>query len=246
MRLDQYLVIHHHFTRNKAQQLISCGLIVLDKKICKKASQIVPENTLISITPDRRVNWVSRSAEKLAGFLEQFPTELSNKKCLDVGSSTGWFTQVLLSYWASRVDAVDVGTDQLHESIRSDSRVHSYEQTDIRDFAKKPNITAYDIIVCDASFISLYEIIDSILFFANTDTKIILLYKPQFEVGRDQLRKTGVPKDLKIVEQKMREFEKILTSKNIKILTKEKSILIGEAGNQEWIYMIQKTTLASS
>ncbi|NRH20652.1 TlyA family RNA methyltransferase [Candidatus Gracilibacteria bacterium] len=246
MRLDQYLVIHHHFTRNKAQQLISSELIVLDKKICTKASQIVPENATISITPDRRVNWVSRSAEKLAGFLEHFPIGIDGKKCLDIGSSTGGFTQVLLSYGASRVDAVDVGTDQLHESIRSDSRVHSYEQTDIRDFAKKPNITPYDIIVCDASFISLYEIINSILFFANTDTRIILLYKPQFEVGRDQLRKTGVPKDPKIVEQKMIEFETILSLKNIQIVAKEKSTLIGEAGNQEWIYMIQKTISESS
>ena len=98
MRLDQYLVIHHHFTRNKAQQLISSELIILDQKICTKASQIVPENATISITPDRRVDWVSRSAEKLAGFLEQFPIEIRDKKCLDVGSSTGGFTQVLLSY----------------------------------------------------------------------------------------------------------------------------------------------------
>jgi len=149
------------------------------------------------------VNWVSRSAEKLAGFLEQFPIKINGKKCLDVGSSTGGFTQVLLSYGANRIDAVDVGSNQLHESIRSNPKVSSYEQTDIRDFAKQNNGIFYDIIVCDASFISLYEIVDFIFLVANTDTKIILLYKPQFEVGRDQLRKTGVPKDLKIVEQKI-------------------------------------------
>jgi 23S rRNA (cytidine1920-2'-O)/16S rRNA (cytidine1409-2'-O)-methyltransferase len=101
---------------------------------------------------------------------------------------------------------VDVGTDQLHESIRQDIRVSSYEQTDIRDFAlESPRI--YDIIVCDASFISLSEIIDSISILSDFHTEIILLYKPQFEVGREHLRHTGVPKDPKIVEQKMREFE---------------------------------------
>lgn len=240
-RLDQYLVIHHHFTRNKAQQLISSELVLLDQKICTKASQPVWDTSLVTITQDRRVNWVSRSAEKLAGFLEQFPIEINEKKCLDVGSSTGGFTQVLLSYGANRIDAVDVGTNQLHESIRSNQRVKSYEQMDIRDFVKQNNGIFYDIIVCDASFISLHEIIDSILSLADIDTKIVLLYKPQFEVGKDQLRKTGVPKDLKTVERKMEEFEVILSLKHIQILAKEKSTLIGEAGNQEWIYMIQKT-----
>ena len=97
-RLDQYLVTHHHFTRNKAQQLISSGLIVLDQTICTKASQLVSDTSFVSIIPDRRVHWVSRSAEKLAGFLEQFPLEINAKRCLDVGASTGGFTQVLLSY----------------------------------------------------------------------------------------------------------------------------------------------------
>jgi 23S rRNA (cytidine1920-2'-O)/16S rRNA (cytidine1409-2'-O)-methyltransferase len=136
---------------------------------------------------------------------------------------------------------VDVGTEQLHPSLRSNKQVCSYEQTDIRKFAKERSMqSAYDIIVCDASFISLYEIIDSIMMLANRDTITILLYKPQFEVGREQLRKTGVPKDQKIVEEKMRKFEEMLSSKSIVILNKEKSTLIGESGNQEWIYMIKK------
>jgi 23S rRNA (cytidine1920-2'-O)/16S rRNA (cytidine1409-2'-O)-methyltransferase len=105
-----------------------------------------------------------------------------------VGSSTGGFTQVLLEHGAAHVDAVDVGTDQLHDILRSDPRVTSYEQTDIRDFV--PNIPKYDIIVCDASFISLVDIIDAILDCASDETHIILLFKPQFEVGREHLRKT--------------------------------------------------------
>jgi 23S rRNA (cytidine1920-2'-O)/16S rRNA (cytidine1409-2'-O)-methyltransferase len=115
---------------------------------------------------------------------------------------------------------------------------------DIRDFAKNHTTgIIYNTIVCDASFISLIDIIDSILSLANEETKIILLYKPQFEVGREHLRHTGIPKDIKIVEQKMDAFEKLLISKNITILVREKSTLTGEAGNQEWIYMIQKNPL---
>jgi 23S rRNA (cytidine1920-2'-O)/16S rRNA (cytidine1409-2'-O)-methyltransferase len=199
----------------------------------------------VTIATDRRVHWVSRSAEKLAGFFDQtdYNIQITGSHCLDVGSSTGGFTQVLLEYGASHVDAVDVGTDQLHESIRSDSRVSSYEQTDIRDFAKTHMSSVYDIIVCDASFISLLDIIDPIISFAGTDTSIILLYKPQFEVGREQLRHTGVPKDQKVVEKKMREFESILLQKNLNILEVKKSSLMGEAGNQEWVYLVKKFIL---
>jgi 23S rRNA (cytidine1920-2'-O)/16S rRNA (cytidine1409-2'-O)-methyltransferase len=117
--------------------------------------------------------------------------------------------------------------------------VSSYEQTDIRDFARM-KYDPYDIIVCDASFISLALILDSMIQLSGSHTILIVLYKPQFEVGREHLRKTGVPKDLKIVEMKMREFEKLLDCKNIRILKKEKSSLIGEAGNQEWIYMLEQ------
>jgi predicted rRNA methylase YqxC with S4 and FtsJ domains len=84
MRLDQYLVLQHHFTRNKAQQLISTDLVSLNGKICNKASQAIQENNIITITDDRRVSWVSRSAEKLASFLERYPIVIDNTKCLDV------------------------------------------------------------------------------------------------------------------------------------------------------------------
>ncbi len=116
---------------------------------------------------------------------------------------------MLLQNGAIHIDAVDVGTNQLHPSLRLNERVTSYEQTDIRDFAKIQH-DHYDIIVCDASFISLSSIIESILFLSSVDTTLILLYKPQFEVGPEHLRKTGIPKDTKIVAKKMAEFEVLL------------------------------------
>ena len=154
-----------------------------------------------------------------------------------MGSSTGGFTQVLLASGAAHVDAVDVGTDQLHPTIRGDRRVMSYEQTDIRDFPQK---SLYYIIVCDASFISLAQILDAILLHAEKSTDIILLFKPQFEVGKEHLRKTGVPKDEMRIVLAMQVFEECVKERNCCVLGKEKSCLIGEAGNQEWVYWIKK------
>ena len=238
MRLDLYLTNHHNFTRNKAQQLIVAGLVSVNGIVITKSSFDFTDDNKVEVSEDRRVRWVSRSAEKLAGFLENWTLEIQWKSCLDVGSSTGGFTQVLLEYSASHVDAVDVWTDQLHETLRNDPRVTSYEQTDIRNFSvKKP----YDIIVWDASFISLHEILPSILLHANSLTDIILLYKPQFEVGRENLRKTGVPKDEKVVERGLSDFEQFLGEQDCVIIAKAKSTLIWEAGNQEWIFWIKKS-----
>lgn len=211
MRLDVALAERYSFTRNKAQQLIALGLISVNGKNITKTSFEVVADDIVHVEEDRRVHWVSRSAEKLIGFLEQSGNErllqkVSGSTCLDVGSSTGGFTQVLLEHGAMHVDAVDVGTNQLHESIRNDARVTSYEEMDIRSFVS--NHAPYDIIVCDASFISLMELLSSICSFADRETDIILLFKPQFEVGKEHLRKTGVPKDEKSVQDAMNRFEK--------------------------------------
>lgn len=118
---------------------------------------------------------------------------------------------------------------------------------DIRDFASNTpilqhsNIPIYDLIVCDASFISLQEIFPSILTLANGKTDMFLLWKPQFEVGRENLRKTGVPKNEKVILEKQKVWENFLQNTPCKILHKEKSTLMGEAGNQEWVYHICKS-----
>ena len=268
MRLDLFISEKFGFTRNKAQAFIKDGLVSIDRKIITKPSFEVDWSENISLEEVKKIHWVSRSAGKLDGFLDslsrhsrgwsnpgtekefdnvtgllrssrwQKPLRIPGATCLDVGSSTWGFTQVLLERWASHIDAVDVGTDQLHPSLRDNPRVTSYEQTDIREFESK---THYDIIVCDASFISLQEIFPSILKFADQSTHIILLWKPQFEVGREHLRKTWVPKDEKIVTKRQKEWEDFLKSHNCEILQKEKSTVIGEAGNEEWMYSLRKS-----
>lgn len=239
MRLDQALAETYHLTRNRAQQLISAGLVSVNEKVVLKASYSVTSEDTVILQEDKKIHWVSRSAEKLDGFLEQFLIDLTGKVWLDVGSSTGGFTQVLLERWIQHVDAVDVGTDQLHSSLRDHPAISLYEQTDIRDFSKAKHIR-YDIIVCDASFIALREIVPSILLFTHEQTDIILLFKPQFEVGIEHLRKTGVPKNEQRVQEVMDIFEQFLNTHHVQIIHKIPSTLKWEAGNQEWIYHVKK------
>lgn len=242
MRLDHFIARKYAFTGNKAKQIIKAGLVSVRGSVVLKAGFEVTGEESIELKEDKSIAWVSRSAGKLDRFLEQlgmnnYELRIIDTYCLDVGSSTWWFTQILLGRWASHVDAVDVGTDQLDERIRNNSRVTSHEQTDIRDFEGRAH---YDIIVCDASFISLIDIFPSIIVLTSNDTDIILLWKPQFEVGREHLRRTWVPKDEKLVIEKMKDWEEFVKSNNCEVLQKNKSSVIGEAGNEEWLYYVKK------
>jgi 23S rRNA (cytidine1920-2'-O)/16S rRNA (cytidine1409-2'-O)-methyltransferase len=156
------------------------------------------------VQEDKKTLWVSRSAVKLADYLEKYPISIHGKKCLDIGASTGGFTQVLLSYNADSVVALDVGSSQLHPSLRNIENILSLENTDIREYQSS---THFDIIVTDVSFISLRQIIPSISRLSNYSTHIILLFKPQFEVGKNNLRKTGVPKNDTIIQTCLLDFQ---------------------------------------
>lgn len=240
MRIDKYISEKYWFSRNKVQQFIDAGLILKNSKKITKSSEKVEENDKIEILEDRRIHWVSRSAEKLFGFLENhqdYKNKVTNAICLDIGSSTGGFSQVLIENNAKIVDAVDVGTNQLSPILRKNPKIFSYEQTDIRDFESSRN---YDFIVCDASFISLNEILDDIIRLSNSETEIIVLFKPQFEVEKIFLTKNGLPKNEKIILEAMEKFEKNLEKNFVKIIHKEKSTLLGEEWNQEYIYAIKK------
>ncbi len=236
MRLDKALVEQFWLTRNRAKQLILAWLVSVDEWQVLRPSLNISENANICIKEDSRIHWVSRSAKKLDDFLwAHSDICIEGKVGLDVGSSTGGFTQVLLERWIQCVDAVDVGNGQLHDSLRQNPKVNSFENTDIRDFHSSKK---YDIIVCDASFVSLWVLLEAIISLSCQKTIFILLFKPQFEVGRQNLRKTGVPKNEKCIQEAMQKFEKNLSEHWLQILKKEKSSLQWEAGNQEWIYML--------
>lgn len=239
MRLDQYISKKIWVSRNRAQFFISQEKIQVNGKIITKLSYEVKETDKVEENLEG-INYVSRSALKLKWFLEEHHIDVRNTICLDVGASTGWFTQVLLEKWAQKVYALDVGTSQLHHTLRWKPQIISIENTDIRKFDTSFIREKLDFIVCDVSFISLHMILDSILNLMNADTKAILLFKPQFEVGKDFVTKLWVVKNEEIIQEVFLNFCLLLEKKWVKILFKKQSSLYWENGNKEIFLWIQK------
>lgn len=234
-RLDSYLV-QNDFTdsRTKAQGIIKKSLVSVDGKIIKKPSFIVSEKNVVSVKEHEQ--FVSRAAYKLKYFLEEIELDVKDIVCLDIGSSTGGFTEVLLINGAKEVIAVDVGTNQLHKSLKDDDRVYSYENCDIRDFKSDKK---FNLVVSDVSFISILNILDDVNRLSSA--RIILLYKPQFEVGREAKRdKKGVVIDEKVIQKEMENFEQECENKGWKLILKSPSRLTGKEGNLEYCYFFEK------
>ena len=235
MRLDKYLVENGFFeSRNQAHSAIKDRNVFVNGVIVQKPSFLVEEDDSVRVL--EKIRYVSRAGDKLKEFLKDKEIELKDKVCLDIGSSTGGFTQVLLEYGAESVTAVDVGNKQLHHSLRDDKRVRLYENTDIRDFKSDEK---FDMVTCDLSFISVETILDNILEFARGE--LILLFKSQFEVGKDVKRdRKGVVKDQKAIERVLRDFESELVKRGYKVLIKEESKIKGKEGNVEYFFYIKK------
>ncbi len=234
MRLDRYLVDKGFVTsRNQAQALIKAGHVRVNAKIMTKASCRV-DDAIVSVDEIRI--YVSRSALKLKHFLPELPLDVLGMRVLDIGASTGGFTEVLLELGAAHVDAVDVGSAQLHECLRHHDRVTSIEQTDIRQFTCK---TPYDLVVSDVSFISLLNILDAIERLSRH--WIVVLFKPQFEVGRAVKRDAaGVIKDSKAIAKAMQQFEDACTLRGWTLIAKKEASIKGKEGNLEYCYCYNK------
>jgi len=235
MRLDAYLMDAGFFeSRSKAQAAIAQGEVWLDGVPVFKSALEVDSTSPIRILEKNR--YVSRAGGKLAAFLPQCGIIVANKNCVDVGSSTGGFTQVLLEEGAAKVCAVDVGTSQLHVSLYSHPKVSVYEQTNVRDFSPPYEV---DILTCDLSFVSttsLLGVIDSIGF-----KYAIILFKPQFEVGKDAKRnKRGVLRQSAPIERAIRAFETQATSLGWKLLLTLPSAIKGKEGNEEIFYAFKR------
>jgi len=236
MRLDIHLTKFYNIqSRNKANELIKDKKILIDGKTVTKPSFKVEDKHTIKITQEEF--FVSRSAYKLKYFLEDNSIDVSQKEALDIGSSTGGFTQVLLNNDIKSVTCVDVGSNQLHETIKYDKRLKIFENTDIRDFYPKKD---YLLITCDVSFISILNIIEDIDRLSSD--KIIILYKPQYEVGKDIKRDSnGVVKDLKAIKQARDIFVTKTKQLNWKLIYCDKSKVSGKKGNiEELFYFIKK------
>jgi len=235
MRLDQYLVTNEYtFSRNKAQELIKSGKVNVNNEIIKKPSHKVSEKDKIEVL--QQTNYVSRAAYKLKNYLEKHNLDFKDQTVLDIGSSTGGFTQVAIEKGAKKVVSVDVGSNQMHESLKDNPKIELFENTDIRDFSYPDR---FDVIVSDVSFISLLKIIDKIDELARNE--IILLFKPQFEVGKDVKRdKKGVVLDEKAIISARENFEKQCENLGWKLIGNEVSSVKGKEGNTEFIYHFKK------
>lgn len=231
MRLDSYLVENGLVeSRNKAQQLIKENAVSVDGKIVDKVSLDIVEGMVVEVADTEM--YVSRAAIKLKGFLPYTEWNIKGLRALDIGSSTGGFTQILLENGVASVTCVDVGSDQLHPSLRSDPRVSVYENTDIRTFSSEE---PFDLVTCDVAFIPLELILESIDVLASR--YIILLFKPQFQVGREVKRdKNGVVKDDKAIGKAMIRFEDTCALLGWKLVAKEVAHISGKEGNQETCY----------
>lgn len=194
MRLDVYLTDNRLCkSRTAAQALIKSGGVSLNGKPCAKPSQEVGEGDSVEITGEQ-LRYVGRGGLKLEYALEHFGINLTGSQCIDIGSSTGGFTDCMLQHGAACVYAVDVGKDQLDDSLRQDSRVFSMEQTDIRT-AQLPQA---DFIGTDVSFISLRLVLPHIFRLLKSGGTAVTLIKPQFEAGRQNLSKNGIVRDEKV------------------------------------------------
>jgi 23S rRNA (cytidine1920-2'-O)/16S rRNA (cytidine1409-2'-O)-methyltransferase len=235
MRLDNYLFEKKIAqSRNKASEMIKNREVFVDEKLITKPSFEVDETNVIRLSPNK--TYVSRAGYKLEGFLKESFLKIEGLTCLDIGSSTGGFVEVLLGLNAKKVVGVDVGKDQLHPSLRDIKNLELFEQMDIRKFY--PGET-FELVTCDVSFIAIEHILEDINRLANE--YIIILFKPQFEVGKDIKRtKTGVVKDQKAIQRAINEFEAKAFSLGWELLEKRDSILSGKEGNVETFFCFKK------
>ncbi len=234
IRLDQYLVENKLVdSRNKAQQLIKNSKVSVNKKVITKASFKISDE-LVEL--DDEYVYVSRAAHKLKNFLPLLPFEVKGLNALDIGSSTGGFTEVLLMNDVACVHSVDVGSSQLHQKLLDDERVISIENQDIREYKSEK---AFELITCDVSFISLLNILEAI---DNLSSQyIILLFKPQFEVGKNVKRdKNGVVVDKKAIMASMIKFEDTCSLLGWRKVQMEESSVTGKEGNVEYCYYYVK------
>ncbi len=198
-RADVLLVERGLFeSRARAQASIEAGLVTADDKQVLKASESIATDAVLQAEPAHP--FVSRGGVKLAGALERYPLEIENHVCLDVGASTGGFTEVLLANGASLVFSIDVGRGQLHPSLHGHPRIVSMEETDIRSFENKRLPQRPDIVVIDVSFISLKAVLPAALSLAAAPMHLLALIKPQFEATRKH-SKRGIIRDASVHQE---------------------------------------------
>jgi 23S rRNA (cytidine1920-2'-O)/16S rRNA (cytidine1409-2'-O)-methyltransferase len=233
-RLDQALVAKGLIsTRSQAENFIKLGDVKVNGKVVTKSGFLVNETDEVELTAAEQ--YVSRAGLKLASIAKTLKLDFKNKVVLDVGSSTGGFTDYALQHGANYVIAVDVGTNQLHPTLYGNPKIELHEQTDIREI--KVLSHPADIVVIDVSFISLREILPTIVKLSAKNTQVVAMVKPQFEAGNNAKHK-GVIKNDRMRRDILQDFEQ-WARKYFVILDKADSEVAGTKGNRERFYLLK-------
>jgi 23S rRNA (cytidine1920-2'-O)/16S rRNA (cytidine1409-2'-O)-methyltransferase len=221
-------------SRTRAQALIMAGAVFSGERKLAKPGESLAEDAPLEVR-GKDHPWVSRGGIKLAHGFDHFGFDVTGAVALDVGSSTGGFTDVLLSRGAAKVYAVDVGTNQLAWKLRQDPRVAVLEQTNARHLTSEQIAEPVDIITCDASFISLSKVLETPLKFARSGARLVALVKPQFEAGREEVGKGGVVRDPAVHDRVCAEARAWVESRGWSVVGIVPSPITGPEGNVEFL-----------
>ncbi|MFH1983648.1 MAG: TlyA family RNA methyltransferase [Pseudomonadota bacterium] len=221
-------------SRQRAQALLMSGAVLVDGRSVEKSGTVVDVGADIQLKGSDHP-YVSRGGLKLKAAIDAFGLDVAGLVCLDVGASTGGFTDCLLKHGAAHVHAVDVGYGQIAWSLRQDPRVSVVERTNIRNMADDALPAPVDLITIDTSFISLRIVVPAALRFLNPGGKIVALIKPQFEVGRGMVGKGGVVRDPALHEQVVRDLTAVFQHLGLRIRPVVPSPVLGPKGNREFL-----------
>jgi 23S rRNA (cytidine1920-2'-O)/16S rRNA (cytidine1409-2'-O)-methyltransferase len=226
-------------SRTRAQALIMAGAVFSGERKLAKAGELLAQDAPLEVRGNDHP-WVSRGGIKLDHGLTHFGFDVTGAVALDIGSSTGGFTDVLLCRGVAKVYAVDVGTNQLAWKLRQDPRIVVHEQTNARHLDASIIPEPIDVIVCDASFIGLAKVLEAPLKLAKTGAKLVALIKPQFEAGRDEVGKGGVVRDPEVHERVCSEAKDWVESQGWKVVGVTPSPITGPEGNVEFLLGAEK------
>ena len=228
-------------SRTKAQAMIMAGVVLVNEQRVDKASETYSEDVVIRIKGDSpESRYVSRGGLKLEKALDEFGIDVTGLTCLDVGSSTGGFTDCLLQHGANHVFAIDSGTNQLVWKLRNDPRVEVRENTNARELKTTDFPSAFDLIVMDVSFISVTKIFPALLDLLAPDGKIVTLIKPQFEVGRGEVGKGGIVREPEKHQRVVNEINEFANKLGLTCLGVIESPILGAEGNKEFLSLYER------
>ena len=243
-RLDNLVAEREGITRSQARALIMEGRVRVGGAPANKAGQNVPAGAVVEVEQPRR--FVSRGGEKLDHALDAFGIDVTGLEALDVGASTGGFTDCLLQRGVAHVTAVDVGYGQLDWKLRTDPRVTVMERTNFRLMADDAFPDGFDLVVIDTSFISLRTIVARVVGYLRPEGAIVALVKPQFEAGRERLGRGGVVRDPEVHRAVLREVREAMIALGLVPLAVVASPLLGPAGNREFLMLVRRSGEAVS